>query len=72
MFGGREGERGVDYFKGLLRETDEKEFSFGGIESVIVRRHSRWDESDSRLKVVYGRREIVRNKRYEDLGIISI
>ena len=27
-FGGREGERGVDYFRGLVRETDEKEFSF--------------------------------------------
>ena len=36
-FGGREGERGVDYFNGLLRETDEKKFSFGGIESEIVR-----------------------------------
>ena len=24
-------ERGVDYFRGLLRETDEKEFSFRGI-----------------------------------------
>ena len=40
-FGGREGERGVDYFRGLLRETDEKEFSFRGIESEIVRRHPR-------------------------------
>ena len=27
--------------------------------------------SDSGLKVVYGRREIVRNKRYEELGVIS-
>ena len=26
-FGGREGERGVDYFRGLLRETDKKKFS---------------------------------------------
>ena len=40
-FGGREGERGVDYFRGLLRETDEKKFSFREIESEIVRRHSR-------------------------------
>ena len=31
-FGGREEERGVDYFRGLLRETDKKEFSFRGIE----------------------------------------
>ena len=38
---GRERERGVDYFRGLLRETDEKEFSFRGIESEIVRRHPR-------------------------------
>ena len=29
-------ERGVDYFRGLLRETDKKEFSFRGIESEIV------------------------------------
>ena len=40
-FGGREGERGVNYFRGLLRETDKKEFSFRGIESKIVRRQSR-------------------------------
>ena len=32
-FGGGEGERGVDYFRDLLRETDKKEFSFRGIES---------------------------------------
>ena len=32
-------ERGVDYFRGFLRETDEKEFSFRGIENNIVRRH---------------------------------
>ena len=38
---GRETERGVDYFRGLLRETDKKEFSFRGIESKIVRRHPR-------------------------------
>ena len=38
-FGGREG--GIDYFRGLLRETDKKEFSFRGIESKIVRRHPR-------------------------------
>ena len=31
----------VDYFLGLLRETDTKEFSFRGIESKIIRRHSR-------------------------------
>ena len=30
-------ERGVDYFRGLLRETDKKEFSFRGIESKIVK-----------------------------------
>ena len=65
-------ERGVDYFRGLLRETDKKEFSFRGIESEIVRRHPRRDESDSELKVVYGRREHFRNKRYEELGVISI
>ena len=35
------GERGVDYFRGLLRETDKKEFSFRGIDSKIVRRHPR-------------------------------
>ena len=35
-FGGREGERGVDYFRGLLRETYKKEFSFRGIESKRV------------------------------------
>ena len=34
-------ERWVDYFRGLLRETDKKEFSFRGIESKIVRRHPR-------------------------------
>ena len=38
---GREKERGVDYFRSLLRETDEKEFSFRGIESKIIRRHPR-------------------------------
>ena len=31
-------ERGVDYFRSLLRETDKKEFSFRWIESEIVRR----------------------------------
>ena len=40
-FGSREGERGVDYFRGLLRKTDKKELSFRGIESKIVRRHPR-------------------------------
>ena len=40
-FGGMEGERGVDYFRGLLRESDKKKFSFRGIESKIVRRHPR-------------------------------
>ena len=39
MFGSREEGRGVDYFTGLLRETDKKEFSFRGVESKIVRRH---------------------------------
>ena len=32
---------GVDYFRGLLRETYWKEFNFRGIESKIVRRHPR-------------------------------
>ena len=40
-FVGREGERRVDYLRGLLRETDKKEFSFKGIESKIIRRHPR-------------------------------
>ena len=40
-FVGREGERGVDYFRSLLRDTDKKEFSFRGIEIKIVRRHTR-------------------------------
>ena len=40
-FGGREGERGVDYFRGLLKEIGKKEFSFRGIESRIIRRHPR-------------------------------
>ena len=40
-FGGRKGEREVDYFRGLMRETVKKEFSFRGIESKIVRRHPR-------------------------------
>ena len=30
------------------------------------------DESDSGLKVVYGRREIFRNKGYEELCVVSI
>ena len=38
-FGGREGERGVGYSRGLFRDTDKKEFSFRGIESKIIRRH---------------------------------
>ena len=41
MSGGRQGERGVDYFTGLLRKTDKKKFSFRGIESEIVRRYPR-------------------------------
>ena len=40
-FSGREGENGVDYFTGLLKETGKKEFSFREIESEIVRRHPR-------------------------------
>ena len=40
-FGGRVGERGVDYFRDLLSETDKKEFSFRGIDSKIVRRHQK-------------------------------
>ena len=40
-FGGSEREKGVDYFRGLLRETDKKEFCFRGIESKIIRRHPR-------------------------------
>ena len=35
---GRKGWRGIDYFRGLLRETDEKKFSFRGTESKIIRR----------------------------------
>ena len=43
------------------------------MESEIVRRHPRSDESDSGLKVVNSRREIFRNlKRYEELSVISI
>ena len=38
---GREREKGVDYFKGLLREIDKKEFSFRCIESKMIRRHPR-------------------------------
>ena len=68
----REGMRGIDYFRGLLRETDEKEFGFRVIESKIIRRDPRRDESDSGLKVDYGRRDIFRNKGYEELCIISI
>ena len=60
--GERERERGVCNFRGLLREIDKMEFSFRAIESKIVRRHTRLDESDSGLKVVYGRREIFRTK----------
>ena len=30
-FGDREGERGVDHFRDLLRETDEKECSYRGL-----------------------------------------
>ena len=37
----REGKSGVDYFRDLLRETDEKEFGFGGIKSKIIRSHPR-------------------------------
>ena len=41
MVVGRERERGVDYFRDLLRGTDKKELCFRGIESEIVRRHPR-------------------------------
>ena len=51
----REGERGVDDFRGFLRETDEKEFRFRMTESKIIRRRPRRNESDSGLKIVYGR-----------------
>ena len=34
-------EREVDYFRGLLREIDEMEFSFRWIECEIVRRYPR-------------------------------
>ena len=44
-------EIGVDYLIGLLKEADEKEFGFRGIESKIIRGHPRRDESDSGLKV---------------------
>ena len=39
--GGIEGERGVEYFRGLPRKTGKNEFSFRRIESKIVRRHPR-------------------------------
>ena len=68
-FGGREGERGVDY---LLRKTDKEEISFRGIESKIIRRHPRWDESDNGLKVVYGIQDIFINKWYKEFGVISM
>ena len=42
------------------------------IESEIIRRHPRRDESDSELKVVYGRRDIFVDKLYEGLCIISM
>ena len=35
---GRERE-GFDYYRGWLRETDKKEFSFRAIDSKIIRRH---------------------------------
>ena len=38
---GREGKRGVEYFRDLLRETDEKEFGFREIESKIIRSYPR-------------------------------
>ena len=63
---GREGERGVDYFRYLLREIDE-EFGFRGIEGKIVRRHPRRDESDSGLMVDYGR---VADEKF--LGIMNM
>ena len=34
-FGGREGERMVDYFRGSLRETDKKKYSFKGIVFIV-------------------------------------
>ena len=69
---GRERERGVDYFRGLLRETDEKEFSFRGIQNEIIIIHPRRDESDTGLKVVYGRREVLGIKDMKKLCIIGI
>ena len=30
-FGGRKGDRGVDYFRGLMRKIDKKELSFRGM-----------------------------------------
>ena len=53
-----------------MRETDENEFGLRGIEIKIVRRHPRRHESDSGLKVDFGRREIFRNKGYEELYIV--
>ena len=52
---GRKEEKGVDYFRDLLRETDEKEFNFRGIGSKIITRYPRLDTSDSGPKVVHGR-----------------
>ena len=34
-------ERAVDYFSGLLRETNKKESNFSGIDCLLVRRHAR-------------------------------
>ena len=53
-------------------ETNKNEFGFRGIESKIIRRHPKWDESDSELKLAYSRREISRNKGYEELCVVSM
>ena len=47
-------DEGSRYFRGLLRETDEKEFDFKGIESKIIRSHPRRNEGNSGMKFVYG------------------
>ena len=67
---GKEGKGGFYYFRGLLWETDENEFGFRGIQSKVIRRRPRRDESNSGLKLVYGRRNIFRNKGYEELCIV--
>ena len=50
----KRGKREVDYFRGLLQETDKNKFGIRGIENQIIRSHPGRDESNSGLKVIYG------------------